>query len=232
MIGAITLDPVDEDIVYVGTGDRNFTGSSFIGNGIYKSTNGGETWEPYGLEETGVITEIIIDPTDPSRIFASTLGNPHVKTTDRGIYRSDDSGETWENILFLADSAGVADLIMDPSNPDVLYATGYDRMRNYFASSVTGPHARVYKTTNGGDSWTELGGGLPDDDDCRIGLAISNDDPNTVYALYVDGISLDVQDIYKTTNAGATWTPMNVHSGGAGLPDNVCLLYTSDAADE
>ncbi len=220
-IGAITLDPDNENIIYAGTGDRNFTGSSFIGNGVYKSINGGETWESSGLEETGAITEIIIDPTDNTRIFASTLGNPHVKTTERGIYRSEDAGSTWENILFLADSAGIADLIMDPSDPDILYATGYDRMRNYYASRVTGPHARIYKTVDGGDSWTTLSGGLPAEDDCRIGLAISNDNPDVIYALYVDGGSLNIKEIYKTSNAGSTWEPINVYMGPDGLPENV-----------
>ena len=220
-IGAITLDPENTDIVYAGTGDRNFTGGSFIGNGIYRSEDGGSTWSNIGLTETGVVTEIIIDPTDSDRIFASTLGNPHVKTSDRGIYRSDDGGTTWTNKLIVTDSSGIVDLIMDPSDPDVLYASGYNRMRNYYSSTVTGPQAKVYKTTNGGESWTELGGGLPEEDECRIGLAISNDDPSTVYALYVDADNLDVQDIYKTTNAGTTWSAMNVHDGPGGLPESV-----------
>lgn len=220
-IGAITLDPDDENTIYVGTGDRNFTGSSFIGNGIYRSSDAGDTWDNIGLTETGVVTEILIDPTDNDRIFASTLGNPHVKTLDRGVYRSTDGGDTWTNILFLADSAGVVDLVMDPSNPDVLYATGYDRMRTYYKSNVTGPETRIYKTTDGGDSWTQLSGGLPEEDDCRIGLAISNEDPSTLYALYVDGASLDVKDVYKTTNAGSTWSSLDVHDGPAGLPASV-----------
>lgn len=219
-IGAITIDPDNENIVYAGTGDRNFTGGSFLGDGVYRSTDAGDTWENIGLEETGVVTEIIIDPTDTDRIFASTLGNPHIKTIYRGVYRSDDGGETWTNKLFIADSAGIVDLVMDPSNPDVLYATGYNRMRNYYSSVVTGPNARIYKTENGGDSWTELSGGLPIEDDCRIGLAISNEDPNTLYALYVDGDNLDVDDIYKSTNAGDTWVGLNVHGGDDDIPDN------------
>lgn len=219
-IGAITIDPEDEAIVYVGTGDRNFTGSSFLGNGVYKSEDGGETWDNIGLEETGVVSKIIIDPTDSDRIFASTLGNPHVKTSQRGIYRSDDAGSTWSNKLFIADSAGISDMIMDPSNPDILYASGYNRMRNYFSSTVTGPQCRIYKTINAGDSWTQLSGGLPIEDDCRIGLAISNDDPNTLFALYVDGDNLDVDDIYKTTDGGASWDGLNVHEGTEDVPDN------------
>ena len=220
-IGAITLDPENESIIYVGTGDRNFTGVSFIGNGVYKSTDAGATWNSIGLEETGAVTEIIIDPTNSDRIFASTLGNPHVKTFNRGIYRSDDAGETWTNKLIVTDSSGIVDLIMDPSNPNILYASGYNRMRNYYGSTIVGPQARIYKSINGGDSWVELGGGLPTGNECRIGLAISNEDPSTVFALYVDGSSIDVKDIYKSTNGGTTWSAMNVHDGPGGLPDVV-----------
>ena len=174
-----------------------------------------------GLEETGAVTEIIVDPTNSDRVFASTLGNPHVKTFDRGIYRSDDAGATWTNKLIVTDSSGIVDLIMDPSNPNILYASGYNRMRNYYGSTIVGPQARIYKSVNGGDSWVELGGGLPTGNECRIGLAISNEDPANVFALYVDGSSIDVKDIYKSSNGGTTWSPMNVHDGPGGLPDVV-----------
>jgi photosystem II stability/assembly factor-like uncharacterized protein len=220
-IGAITIHPDNSNIIYAGTGDRNFTGNSFIGNGVYKSEDAGETWNNIGLEQTGAVTEILIDPTDADRIFASTLGNPHVKNGFRGVYRSDDGGETWSNKLLVADSAGVVDLIMDPSNPDILYAAGYNRMRNYYSSTVSGPNAKIYKTTNGGESWAILSTGLPATDECRIGLAISNEDPNTLYALYVAEEGLDVKDIYKTTNAGSTWSAMNIYDGGDALPGGV-----------
>ena len=220
-IGAISIDPDNSNILYAGTGDRNFTGNSFIGNGVYKSEDAGENWDNIGLEQTGAVTEIIIDPTDTDRIFASTLGNPHVKNGFRGIYRSDDGGETWSNKLFIADSAGVVDLIMDPSNPNVLYAAGYNRMRNYYSSIVSGPNAKIYKTTNGGESWVILSSGLPATDECRIGLAISNDDPNIVFALYVAEDGLDVKDIYKSTDAGASWTALDIYAGADGLPDGV-----------
>jgi len=220
-IGAITIDPDNSNILYAGTGDRNFTGNSFIGDGIYKSEDAGDNWSNIGLEETGAVTEIIIDPTDTDRIFASTLGNPHVKTGFRGVYRSDDGGETWSNKLLVADSAGVVDLIMDPSNPDVLYAAGYNRMRNYYSSVVSGPNAKIYKTTNGGESWIVLSGGLPATDECRIGLAISNEDPDVVYALYVAEDGLDVKDIYRSSDAGSTWSAIDVYGGPDALPGGV-----------
>lgn len=219
-IGSITIDPTDESTIYVGTGDRNFGGGSHIGNGVYKSTDAGTTWESSGLTETGIITRLIIDPTDTDKLYASTLGNTYEKTSDRGIYRSADGGETWENILFLSDSSGVIDMVMDPSDPNTLYASGFNRINLPFEARISGPESKIYKTTDGGDSWTTLTTGLPEEDESRIGLAISNDDPNTLYALYVSADDLNVKDIYKTTDAGANWTALNVHDGALSVPSD------------
>ena len=209
-IGEITIDPNDENTIYVGTGDKNFGGGSLLGNGVYKSTDAGNSWAQIGLEETAIITEIAIDPTNSNKIFVSTLGNTYEKTTDRGIYRTTNGGISWQNILFLSDSSGVIDMEMDPSNPNILYATGFNRINQPFQAKVSGPEANIYKTIDGGDNWVELGGGLPTTDESRIGLAISNVDPNVLYALYVDENTLDTKDIYKTINGGTTWTPLNV----------------------
>lgn len=217
-IGDIELDPNDENTIYVGTGDKNFGGGSHLGNGVYKSTDAGATWTQIGLEETSIITEIAIDPADSDRIFVSTLGNTYEKTPDnRGVYRTTDGGTTWQNVLFISDSSGVIDMVMDPSNSDILYATGFNRINLPFQAKVTGPDAKIYKTIDGGDNWTILSNGLPTGDQSRIGLVISDVAPNTLYASYT-GTSLDIVDIYKTTDAGATWAPLNVHAGG--LPTN------------
>lgn len=209
-IGDITIDPNNENILYVGTGDKNFGGASLLGNGVYKSVDAGTTWTQIGLEQTSIITNVIVDPSNSNRIFASTLGNTYEKTTERGVYRSTDGGASWQNILFLSDSSGVSDLKMDPSNPNILYATGFNRINLPFQSKVTGPDAKIYKTIDGGDNWIELAGGLPTTPESRIGLAISNTDPNTVYAIYVDGITLNTKEIYKTTDGGTNWNPLNI----------------------
>ena len=211
-IGEITLDPNDENTIYVGTGDKNFGGGSLLGNGVYKSTDAGGTWTQIGLEQTGIITEIAIDPTNSNKIFASTLGNTYEKTTERGIYRTIDGGLSWQNVLFISDSSGVIDMEMDPSNPNIIYASGFNRINLPFQAKVEGPDAKIFKTIDGGDNWVELGGGLPTTEESRIGLAISNTSPNTVYALYVDALTADVKDIYKTINGGTTWNPLNVSS--------------------
>jgi photosystem II stability/assembly factor-like uncharacterized protein len=219
-IGDIEIDPNNEDVIWVGTGDKNFGGGSHLGNGLYKSDDAGVNWSPVGLENTGIITEIAIDPGNSDRIFASTLGNTYEKTTDRGVYRSIDGGANWQNVLFISDSSGVIDMVMDPNNPNTIYVSGFNRINLPFQAKTEGPDANIYKTTDGGDSWVELTNGLPPGEHSRIGLAISNDDPNVLYASYTDAISEDVLDIYKTTDGGANWSAMNVHAGPQGLPTN------------
>jgi photosystem II stability/assembly factor-like uncharacterized protein len=209
-IGDITIDPNNPDIIYVGTGDKNFGGGSLLGDGIYKSTDAGNSWTQMGLEQTAIITKVIVDPTNSDRIFVSTLGNTYQKTTERGVYRSIDGGSTWQNILFVSDSSGVADLVMDPTNSDILYAASFNRINLPFQGKVKGPDSKIFKSIDGGDNWIQLGGGLPTTEESRVGLAISPTDPNTLYALYVDGISLDTKEIYKTTNGGTTWSPLGI----------------------
>ena len=213
-IGAIAIDPNNTDTVYAGTGDVNFGGGSHLGNGVYKTTDAGQNWQYMGLDETSIITKLRVDPTNSNRVFASTLGNGYEKSNDRGVYRSLDGGSTWANILFLSDSSGVIDLAMDPSNPNILYASGFNRINLPYNSRTKGPEAKIYKSIDGGDSWTQLSGGLPLTEESRIGLAISNEDPNIVYALYVDGDTKNIKDVYKTTNGGTTWNNMDVEFGG------------------
>lgn len=217
-IGALTIDPNNPNTIYAGTGDRNFGGGSHLGNGIYKSTNAGLTWTQSGLINPSIVTDIIVDPLNSERIFASTLGNVFEKNIYRGVYRSINGGSTWENVLFVSDSSGVVDLLMDPNNSDVLYASVQNRTRTETSSLVSGPDVGIYKTINGGNSWIELSNGLPSGEQCRIGLAISPENSNTIYACYT-GINLDVLDVYKSNNAGLSWTGMDVHE--AGLPIDI-----------
>ncbi|MCG8574484.1 MAG: T9SS type A sorting domain-containing protein [Flavobacteriales bacterium] len=212
-IGEIKLDPTDPEKIWVGTGDRNFGGGSHIGNGVYLSEDEGDSWTHMGLEEMGIVTEIHIDPTDPDRIFVGTLGNTYEKTNDRGVYRSTDGGMSWENVLFVSDSSGVCDMVMDPTNPDILYAGFFNRINLPFQAKVSGPDSHIFKTTDGGDNWTELGGGLPTNES-RVGIEIAPSNPNTLYALFVDNITLNPTDVYKTTDGGMSWTALNVYASG------------------
>jgi len=213
-IGCMAIDSQDDNILYVGTGDKNFGGGSHIGNGIYKSSNAGSTWTQIGLEQSGIITELVTHPTDQTILYAATLGNPYEKTTERGVYKSLDGGTTWNNILFLSDSSGVMDLVMDPSNPDVLYASGFNRINLPYNSKVSGPESQIFKTIDGGTNWVQLTNGLPNTEESRIGLAISATNTNILYAIYVAANGLDVLDVYKSTDSGLNWVGLNATLNG------------------
>ena len=205
-IGDIELDPQNPEIVYVGTGDLNISGYPFIGDGLHRSMDGGATWTNIGLEETRVISKIIIDPTNSNNIFTATMGLPFQRGSDRGIYRSNDNGNTWDQVLFISDSTGVSEMVMDPNDPQVLYAIGWDRIRNNFESLIKGEGAKVYKTTDGGDTWNILEGGLPNDvTHSRMGITISESNPNILYVEYVSGSNYELEAIYKTEDAGISW---------------------------
>ena len=207
-IGDIELDPQNPNIVYVGTGDPNISGYPFIGNGLWKSPDGGQTWQHLGLEKQRIITKIIIHPTNSKVLYAATMGIPFEKNTDRGLYKTTDGGQTWQQVLFIADQAGIIDLVMSPDDPNTLYAAAWDRIRNYYQSLVSGQNARIWKTTDGGASWAKLGNGLPENNKSRTGLTIDAKNANHLIAMYADS-TLYFNGLYETFNGGQAWKPMN-----------------------
>ncbi len=215
-IACIVFDPVNPNIVYAGTGDPNIPGSAFIGDGIYKSTNAGESWFHLGLTAQRIISKIVINPNNTNEIYAATMGLPYIRNNDRGLYKSTNGGASWSQVLFISDDAGITDLVMDINNPQILYAAGWNRIRNNQESLITGQAAKVYKTTNGGATWNILANGLPQGDMSRISLAMSGTNSNVIYAQYVD-TSLDLEGIYKTTNGGATWNAIPISTLPAGV---------------
>ncbi len=208
-IGDITFDPKNPNIVYAGTGDPNVPSNVFNGNGIYKSTDGGDNWSYLNLQQQGIISKVVVDPTDSQILYAAAMGNPYVRDSLRGIYKSEDGGLNWQRVLFVHPQAGASDLVINHQNPQILYAAFWDRIRSNKESIIYGPHARIYKTTNGGATWTQLGGGLPTGIMGRTGLAISAQNPDKLYAIYVDTLSRP-GGMFKTTDGGATWTPINI----------------------
>ncbi len=210
-IGDITYDPNNPDIVYAGTGDPNMPAIVFNGNGLFRSVDGGETWHYLGLAQAGILSKVVVDPSNSNTIFVSAMGNPYVRDGNRGVYKSTDGGASWQNILFVSNQAGASDLVMNPADPQVLYASFWDRIRNNQESIIYGTNARVYKTTDGGANWTQLGGGLPTGVMGRTGLAISRDNPDKVYAVYIDSLSTP-GGLYKTENGGTTWTTLNTNA--------------------
>ncbi|MFN4080883.1 MAG: hypothetical protein ACK4NS_08270 [Saprospiraceae bacterium] len=206
-IGCIVFSPHDPSVVYAGTGDPNMPSYVYNGNGIYKSADGGLSWQYIGLQEAGIISKIIVHPNDPNLLYASTMGNPYVRNEHRGVYRSADGGQTWTRILHVSDQAGASDLVIDPFDSQTFYAAFWDRIRNMQESIIFGPHARIYKTVDGGQNWQQLGGGLPTDEMGRIGLAISQHTPGKLYAVYVNTQSRP-GGLFRSLDGGVTWTEL------------------------
>lgn len=204
-IGAITIDPSNHQTIWVGTGDLNISGYPFIGDGVYKSTNGGITWQHMGLAAQSIVSKIIVDPANSNVVYAATMGIPFFESNERGLYKSTDGGLTWNQKLFVGTDAGIIDMVINPADPQVLYAASWNRIRNNQQSIVYGPDAHIYKSTDNGNNWTQLTNGLPAFNTCRIGLAISSQNPQKLYAIIID-TTLGLQGIYKTTNAGSSWS--------------------------
>ena len=204
-IADIVFAPSNTNVMYAGTGDPNISGTPHPGNGVYKSTDGGETWTNIGLSEGSIVSKIVVHPTDPDIVYVGMMGLPFERNNDRGLYKTTDGGDTWEQVLFLSDEAGITDLRINPENPDIIYAAGWNRIRNNQESLVTGDFARVFKTTDGGDNWEMLTGGLPETPQSRIGLEMSATNPDRLWAIVV-GEEFEVEGLYRTDNGGDTWT--------------------------
>ncbi len=199
-IGALAIDPLRHDIIWAGTGEGNPRNSLTGGYGIYKSTDGGQSWKCMGLELTRYIHRIIVDPIDPDIIYAGAIGNPWAPHTERGLYRSTDGGLTWQRRLFTNETSGVADMVMDPSNPGKIFVAMWDHQRWpwFFRSSSEG--SGLWLTRDGGETFTRLTEGLPAETG-RMGLAIAASDPDYVYA-YVES---KPSAIYRSTDGGLRW---------------------------
>lgn len=199
-IGALAIDPLRPDIIWAGTGEGNPRNSSTGGYGIYKSTDGGLTWKCMGLELTRYIHRIIVDPVNPDIVYAGAIGNAWAPHRERGLYRTKNGGKTWEQILFTNETSGVAEMVMDPSNPGKIFVAMWDHQRWpwFFRSSSKG--SGLWLTRDSGDTFMELTKGLPEEKG-RIGIAIAASNPQYVY-LYVES---KPSAIYRSTDGGATW---------------------------
>lgn len=218
-IGAITVDPSNTQTVFVGTGDRNFGGSSYNGNGLYRSNDLGDTWTNIGLNQVGIITSVIVHSQNSDHILVGALGSGFEKSNERGVFRSTDGGTTWTNTLFVSDSSGVCEMVEDPTNSDIVYACFFNRVNLLDRSISKGPDSKIYKSTDGGATWNQLTNGLPSTELSRVGVAVSESNPNKLYAVYV-GTGYNVEEIYVSNDAGATWNGINANSGSNGLDPN------------
>ena len=180
-IGDIAIAPSAPDTLYVGTGEANNQRSSYWGNGVYKSTDGGKSFTHIGLDGTDHIGRIVVHPTDPNRVYVAALGALYSANPERGLYRSTDGGDSWECVKFLNEDTGFVDVAIDPTEPQRLYAASYERRRRAWNFSEGGSGSRLWRSTDGGDTWTQMEGGLPEGDLGRIGIDLFLRNPETLY---------------------------------------------------
>ncbi len=202
-IGAIAVAPSNPDIIYVGTGESDPRSQISYGDGMYKSTDAGKTWTHIGLPKSMHISHVIVDPKNPQRLFVAVLGNLYAANPERGVYRSIDGGATWQKVLYKNPDVGAIDVVFAPDDPQVVYAALWATRRppwNVYPPS-NGPGSGVYKSADGGNTWTHLTKGLPTAGLGKIGLAVAPTDSNRVYAI----LDADQGGLYRSDDAGATW---------------------------
>jgi photosystem II stability/assembly factor-like uncharacterized protein len=221
-VGDVVVHQRDTEVVWVGTGERASRQSSSWGDGVYKSTDGGRTWRNMGLADSHHIGRIILHPDDPEVVFVAAMGHLWGPNEERGLYRSNDGGENWERVLHVDEDTGAVDVIMDPSDPSILYAATYQRRRRPWGFHGGGPGSGLWKSTDGGDTWAKLtnaglGNGLPQGDIGRIGIDVYRSDPRIVYVSIEQGERYNASTayeqrlagIYRSEDRGETWEHMS-----------------------
>src|SRR5262245_39677483 len=205
-MGAIEVSLSNPDIVYAGTGSSKIRSNVSIGRGMYKSIDAGKTWTFSGLRDVGQIATVRVHPTNPDLVYVAALGNPFIDNPERGVFRSADGGKTWQKILHISDSAGAADLELQPGSPNVLFACMWHGQRKPWTIISGAREGGIYKSTDGGDHWTKLAGGLPNELFGRSNVAISAAAPNRIFALIE---AKPGSGLYRSDDAGATWSLVN-----------------------
>ncbi|HEX9491777.1 MAG TPA: glycosyl hydrolase, partial [Thermoanaerobaculia bacterium] len=209
-IGCVTVDPHDSLVVWVGSGENNSQRSVSMGDGVYKSIDGGKSWKNVGLEKSEHISKIVVDPRDSSVVYVAAQGPLWAPGGDRGLYKTTDGGKTWKGVLTISENTGVTDVVLDPSNPDILYASAYQRRRHVFTLIDGGPESAIHKSTDAGKSWTKLKEGLPKEDMGRIGLAIAPHNPKIVYATIES--TRKAGGFFVSKDSGSSWKKANDYS--------------------
>ncbi len=212
-MGCLAMDPNNHNVVWAGTGENNHQRALGYGNGVYKSVNGGKKWKNMGLKESRQIGKILIDPRNSDVVYVAAEGSVWGPGGERGLYKTTDGGNTWELVLEISEHTGINDMVMDPRNPDVIYASSEQRRRHVHTKIGGGPESGIHKTTDGGATWEKLKSGLPGGDVGGIGLAISPVNPDIVYAIIeAEGES---GGFFRTTDRGESWNKMSsYHASG------------------
>ena len=206
-VGAITIAPSDPNVIYVGGGEADLREDWTYGDGMYRSTDAGQTWTHLGLDDARHIARIVVDPRDPDRVFVAAMGHASGPNPTRGVYRSNDGGKNWQRVLFLGDSTGAIDLSMDPSNPRIIYAAMWRMQRTPWGFIAGAARSGLWKTTDGGDTWKELtfNPGMPKNPVGRIGISVSPANPQRVYATIECPPEDSTGGIFRSDDGGATW---------------------------
>ena len=238
-IGALAIAASDPNIIYAGSGEGLQRPDLSVGDGIYKSTDGGKTWRHLGLRDGQQIPAILVDPRDPNRVFAAVLGHPYGPNAERGVFRSIDGGETWQKVLYKDENTGAIDLAFDPTNSRNIYAVLWAARQGPWENGEwNGPNSGPFKSTDGGETWQQLTGGLPTPAEGlgRIGIGIAPSDPNRMYAL-VEGRP---SALYRSSDAGATWQHVNTEARISGRgsdfacvrvdPKNPDIVYVANTS--
>src|SRR6185312_10086495 len=202
-MGSVDVSLSNPDVVYVGTGSEGIRSNVSTGRGVYKSTDAGKTWQYVGLRDAGQIAAVRIDPTNPDIVYVAAVGNAFTDNAERGVFRTRDGGKTWNKVLFVSDSVGSSDLELQPGKPNVVYAGMWHGQRKPWTIISGSKDGGLYKSTDGGDHWTKLSGGLPDGLFGKSNLAVTAANPERVYALIE---AKPGGGLYRSDDAGAHWT--------------------------
>ncbi|MBL7139013.1 MAG: glycosyl hydrolase, partial [Bacteroidales bacterium] len=209
-IGCITIDPNNTNVVWAGTGENNHQRALGYGDGVYKTLDGGKSWKNMGLKESRQIGKILVDPRNSDVVYVAAEGSVWGPGGDRGLYKTTDGGKTWNRILEISEHTGVNNVVMDPRNPDVLYATSEQRRRHVHTKIGGGPESAIYKSTDAGETWEKLTSGIPSADMGGIGIDISPVDPDVIYAI-IEAAG-ESGGFFRSTDRGASWQKMSSHS--------------------
>ena len=207
-VGAVAVSETNPDLVFIGTGETCIRGNIMPGDGVYRSTDAGDTWEHVGFRESHGISKVRIHPTNPDIVYVASFGKYSAPSEERGVFKSTDGGDSWERVLFRNDETGAIDLVIDRNDPDVLYASLWEAYRKEYQMSSGGPGSGMFKSTDGGDTWTEItrNPGMPQEGLVgRIGLAVSSANSNRVYSLFEN----DDGGLFRSDDAGETWELVN-----------------------
>ena len=207
-IGAICIDQAHPDTIWAGTGESWTRNSVSVGDGIYKSTDGGENWKKMGLDKTERISKIFIHPKDQNIVYAAAPGALWSDSEERGLYKTNDGGITWKKILYINAQTGIADMAVDPSNPEIIYASAWEFRRKAYSFNSGGKNGGIYKSIDGGNTWKKLSNGIPAGNLGRIDLAVSPADANVIYAT----IESKETAMYRSNDKGETWTKTGTHN--------------------